>query len=144
VEIKNMNTKKIEDLENAIEELTKELYDLKNEPQLAVGDWVRVSNHSGVWLVVDIVGDFKIKSIFLTKGNVKITRFQMSGIERAWRPEEGEHYFIPILLHSLYQECPFYESCKANLWRFTHGIVFRTKEEAISKAKEMLGIEGEI
>jgi len=138
-----MNTQKIEELENAIEELTKELYEMKNEPQLAVGDWVRVSNHSGVWLVVDIIGDFKIKSIFLTKGSVKITRFATSGIERVWKPKEGEHYFVPILLHYLYQEDQFYASYDANQWRFEHGLIFRTKEEAIARAKEMMGIEGE-
>jgi len=140
---------KIEELENKIAQISKELFELKlnkiKSIPFKIGDFVRVNNHSGVWKIVGLtISDFEIESMLLTKGIIRTTRFVINGVHHAWKPAEGEHYFVPILLHSLYQECPFYESYKANQWRFEHGLIFQTKEEAIAKAKEMLGIEGEV
>ena len=61
--------------------------------------------------------------------------------EKAWKPEIGEIYFYPEIDNSILNNWKRWEDDKQDNFRLSHNLVFKTAEEAITRAKEMLGIK---
>lgn len=63
---------------------------------------------------------------------------KMEVVELKWKPKKGERYYVPVIAKPLfYTEETFLDDSDDNRW-LALGIVYRTKEEAIARAKQML------
>lgn len=58
-----------------------------------------------------------------------------------WVPTEGEAYYFPSLSSDDFCSCSLWSNHDLDRRNLERGIVFKTKEEAVTCAKEMLGIK---
>ena len=67
-------------------------------------------------------------------------------LELVWEPKEDESYYLPDFSAEMVARHIYLarEVRTVYQWQLEHGLIFRTKEEAIAKTKEMLGIEGQV
>lgn len=60
--------------------------------------------------------------------------------EEKWMPKDGEVYYVPDIHTSSWYALVNYKNDNMDKKWFARGLVYRTKEEAITRAKEMCGI----
>jgi hypothetical protein len=57
----------------------------------------------------------------------------------SWKPNEGDgYYFVDITEVDLYGYCNWCDSDDGDIHRRKHGLIFKTKEDAIDRANEIL------
>jgi len=59
-------------------------------------------------------------------------------VDYKWKPEIGECFFVPSLMSLNFYTCYSWDNDSLDNTKFGRGLVFKTKEEAISRAKQML------
>ena len=58
--------------------------------------------------------------------------------QKSWKPKNGEDYYVPAIHFPDYYDCMTWMSHQNDIYRLDNGLVFKTEQEAIAKAKEIL------
>jgi hypothetical protein len=105
-----------------------------------LGEWFKVKTKEGNVIASSyvITEEHLQNDCFDIRDNrmVDLLTGKLEIIKQPWTPKEGESYYIPSFRNELYEHDRWYGSnntlsCKRNVG------VYRTKEEAIVKAKEL-------
>jgi len=56
-----------------------------------------------------------------------------------WKPKEGEMFYYPAP-HSGMINLVTFVPCPDDQWRLSHGLCFKTREEAVAKWRELYGV----
>jgi len=56
-----------------------------------------------------------------------------------WEPKEGETFYYPAP-HSGMTNLVTFMHCQDDQWRLSHGLCFKTREEAVAKWRELYGV----
>ena len=90
----------------------------------------KLSDNTGCWVMIGIDS--------LLNGYDEI-------ILKHWRPNNGGYYYLPMLTPNVSDRYEMHRWDGGNFDKFwlNHGLVCKTKEEAIELAKKMLEIAGE-
>jgi hypothetical protein len=64
-------------------------------------------------------------------------------VEEKWKPDVGERCYSPDIYNPEDPSCYTWENDSEDRLALKHNLVFKTKEEAIARAKELLGIKEE-
>ena len=56
-----------------------------------------------------------------------------------WKPKEGEKFYYPAP-HSGMVNLVSFTHCRDDQWRLSHGLCFKTREEAVAKWRELYGV----
>jgi hypothetical protein len=81
--------------------------------------------------------DHDIAEGFYTLSELK-ERFEIP--TEKWVPEIGFKYFVSRTDDSDYYSFGFWEDCSLDNYRLERNLIFKTKEEAIARAKQLLNI----
>ena len=57
-----------------------------------------------------------------------------------WKPKDCEKYWYPVPNEDSAIQTTFLPECKADQWRASHGLCFKTQEEAEAKWRELYGV----
>jgi hypothetical protein len=59
-------------------------------------------------------------------------------IKKPWKPKHGEEYYYPAIITTEGISLTHWENDIVDRHRFEHNLIYKTKEEAIARAKEIL------
>lgn len=91
------------------------------------------------WVRKDNIGEFGYMGKIPYEGN-----WRDSLVVRKWIPKMKEVYFIPSICYSDLFQGTIWGGFLDDFHRLDHNLVFKTKEEAVLRAKELLGIKEDI